>query len=254
MESTSAPLADYFWIAGIDSISYGEVSQGQGFSGGKEKATNGENKPPAVDTTIEEGSEVDSTSPTLNGSPPKNVAQHSRNSSWNRLNRSAEGRNSMQALEDLDLNSGSARSSVTIKAGSSFNGISNGTLPTSGLSDFDFDRALSKFASERETFLDDLTIQSGIITQQSRPPMTARGENRAGRLRHDDNGETLNSKKNPLRTVGGSIRRKISFRDMNSVRRQPSTVARSSESKPVPLEYIKLTKPLAQLLCELRDV
>lgn len=230
MES-SAPLADYFWIAGIDSLSYGEVSQG--FPGTKEKAANGENKPPAVDATIEEGSEVDSTSPVLTTSPSKG-AQHSRNNSWNRLSRTADGRNSIQALEDLDLNTGSARSSVTIKAvpssngasNATSNGTSNGTLPTSGLSDFDFDRALSKFASARDSFLEDLTIQSGIVTQQSRPPMTARAE----KLRHDDNGETLNGRKSPLRTVGGSIRRKISFRDMNSSKRQPS-VARSSEYK-----------------------
>lgn len=218
MESTSAPLADYFWIAGIDSLSYGELSQAA-----KEKATNGENKPPTVDTTIEEGTEIDSTSPTLNGTPPKS-ASHSRNGSWNRFSRSADGRNSIQALEDLDLNSGSARSSVTIKAVPSTNGNSNGTLPQTGLSDFDFDRALSRFASARDTFLEDLTIQSGIVTQQSRPAMTARAE----RVRHDDNGEALNGRKSPLRTVGGSIRRKISFRDMNSVKRQPS-VSRSSK-------------------------
>lgn len=216
MES-GEPLADYFWIAGIDSLSFGELSQG--FACAKE---NGENKPPAVDTTIEEGSEVESTSPTLSGSSP-NGAYHSRNNSWNRISRSADGRNSIQALEDLDLNSGSARSSVTIKAVPSTNGASNG-IPELKLADMDFDQALSKFTAAREHFLDDLTVQSGIVTPQSRPPMTARAE----RLRHDDNGEALNGRKSPLRTVGGSIRRKISFRDMNSVKRQPS-VSRSSE-------------------------
>lgn len=242
MESTSAPLADYFWIAGIDSLSYGEVYPG---SGAKEKGANGENKPPAVDTTIEEGSEVDSTSPTLAGSPAKHSAQHSRNNSWNRLSRVHDGKSSVLALEDLDLNrdlskgTASARSSVTIKAVPSSNGNTNGNCNVNGtipeitsLSDFDFDRALSKFSNARESFLDDLAIQSGIVTQHSRPPMTARIDSRAEKLRHDENGEALNSKlaplKSPLRTVSGSIRRKLSYTNMNSVRRQPSTVGRSS--------------------------
>jgi hypothetical protein len=32
------------------------------------------------------------------------------------------------------------------------------------------------------------------------------------------------ARRSPLRSVGGSIRRKISFRDMNSMKRQPSLI------------------------------
>ncbi len=110
----------------------------------------------------------------------------------------------------------------------------NGTAQEkSGLSDFDFDRALVKFANERESFLDDLSFSAGTVLH-SRPPMTARAE----RLKVEDaefgyggygngqnngtsNGLGGNGRKSPLQRVGGSIRRKISFRDLNSAKKAP---------------------------------
>jgi hypothetical protein len=99
---------------------------------------------------------------------------------------------------------------------------SNGTQDTAkqGLSDFDFDRALFKFANERENFLDDLSFSAGTVLQ-SRPPMTSRAE----KIKHDD--EALGGRKSPFGRVGGSIRRKISFRDLNSSKKQ--TLNRTGE-------------------------
>jgi hypothetical protein len=93
------------------------------------------------------------------------------------------------------------------------------------LGDFDFDKALVKFANERENFLDDLGFSAGAPIQK-REPMT---NPRADRIRIEE-GDILGStaRRSPLRSVGGSIRRKISFRDMNSMKRQPS-VQRTSE-------------------------
>ncbi|KAL3427688.1 DENN domain-containing protein [Phlyctema vagabunda] len=214
-DSSSAPLADYFWIAGVDSLSYGEELSSNPW----DKTSNGAPPSPNVEATIEEGSEPDTSPVTSNGSSSHTAARHSRNNSWNRLSKlSIDARNSIQTLDDLD-HTASNRSSVTIKAGKT-NG--NGSV----FADFDFDKALFKFANERENFLDDLSFSAGAPVQ-SRPPMT---NPKAERLRFED-GEGLSSslgRKSPLRSVGGSIRRKISFRDMNSMKRQPSTVNRAT--------------------------
>jgi hypothetical protein len=214
MDPSSAPLADYFWIAGIDSIQYNDPP-----SPTKEASS----PLPAVDSTIAEGSEDDSaehSSEPIMGSAPRSAARHSRNNSFNRLsNLSNDTRNSIQSLEGLDMQdtngtTASNRSSVTIRAAPS-----NGTVTqVSGMSDFDFDRALSKFAIERESFLDDLSFSAGAVLQ-SRPPLTSRAE----KLKHEDAEPT--GRRSPFQRVGGSIRRKLSFRDLNSARRQNMTRA-----------------------------
>jgi len=223
MDSSSAPLADYFWIAGIDSISYTDpVLGGPNLW---EKAANGAGPPsPGIDATIEEGSEGEAAS----SPPPRATARHSRNNSWNKLGKvPTEVRNSIQSLEDIG-NTQSNRSSITIKAPTT-NGNTNGNRD-SVLGDFDFDRALFKFANERENFLDDLSFSAGAPIQKP-PPMT---NPRADRIRIEDTLETNGSgsglgKRSPLRSVGGSIRRRISFRDMSSMKRQPSMVQRTSK-------------------------
>lgn len=218
MDSSSAPLADYFWIAGIDSLSYGEQTQAAP-NYIRDRSPNGAANSPTVDSTIVEGSEDDATElDGVNGARP--TARHSRTNSWNRLSRlSNDARLSIQSLDTLELTK-SNRSSATIRAvPASSNSGTNGQ--PHGLSDFDFDRALLKFANERENFLDDLSFSAGVVSQ-SRPPMT----NRAERLRHE---ESENSgRRSPFGKVGGSIRRRISFRDMNSMKRQ-QTVSRTSE-------------------------
>lgn len=72
MDSTSAPLADYFWIAGIDSLSYSDNVL-------TPPIPNGAGPPsPAVDATIEEGSEGE-TSASQSTATPRATARHSRN-------------------------------------------------------------------------------------------------------------------------------------------------------------------------------
>lgn len=216
MDTTSAPLADYFWIAGIDSLSYNDNVWPS-----NPKTANGVGPPsPQVDATIEEGSEAETLASPPSGTP-RAVARHS----WNRLSKlSNEKRNSIQTLDELEITR-SNRSSITIKGVPTNGGMENGE--SNAMGDFDFDRALLKFANQRETFLDDLSFSAGAPTQ-SRPPMT---NPRADRLRVDD-GDGMGAsqgKRNPLRSVGGSIRRRISFRDMSSVKRQPSMVQRNGK-------------------------
>jgi hypothetical protein len=215
MDTTSAPLADYFWIAGIDSLSY----SGSAFL---PPSTNGGGPPsPSVDTTIEEGSEGEGAAPSQSAgaSTARSAARHSRTNSWNRLSKlSIDARNSILALEESGTPD-SNRSSVTIKAPTNGNGRDS-------LTDFDFDSALIKFANQRESFLDDLSFSAGLPAQ-TRPPMT---NTRADRIRIEE-GDILGStaRRSPLRSVGGSIRRKMSFRDMNSMKRQPSLVQRTGK-------------------------
>jgi hypothetical protein len=223
MDTTSAPLADYFWIAGIDSLSYSDNV----FAASLPKTANGNAPPSPVDATIEEGSEGETPASPPSGTP-RATARHSRQNSWNRLSKlSNDARNSIQTLDELDTTR-SNRSSITIK-GLNING--NGEVSEAvngrggGLGDFDFDRALFKFANERDNFLDDLSFSAGAPIQ-SRPPMT---NPRADRLRVEDQENMGGGRRTPLRSVGGSIRRRISFRDMNSAKRQPSTVQRNSE-------------------------
>jgi hypothetical protein len=216
MDSTSAPLADYFWIAGIDSLSFGDPKPAS-ISNARDKPPNGVPISPPIETTIEEDSEIELADPILD-SAPRPRARHSRNNSWQRLSRlSNDARNS---IHSVDLNSNSNRSSLTIRAvpASSSNVTDNGDA----LAEFDFDKALSKFANERDSFLEDLSFSAGTVLQ-SRPPMT----NRAERIKHDES--EMNGRKSPFGKVGGSIRRRISFRDMNSMKRQ-TTISRASES------------------------
>lgn len=221
MENTSAPLADYFWIAGIDNLSYSDpvanpITPREQFN----------NVPSAqVETTIEEGSENGDASSPPGTTNKRATAQHSRTNSWQRLSKiSHDTRSSISNIEELDMTR-SNRSSMTIKAG---NGYSNGNGGSNLLGDFDFDSALMKFANERENFLDDLSFSAGAPVQKP-PPMTHPAPNpRTDRLRAED-AESGTGKRSPLRSVGGSIRRRISFRDMNSMKRQPSTVQRSSK-------------------------
>lgn len=231
MDPSSAPLADYFWIAGIDSVSYHDLPEATNST----HTTNG--LPTVEDSTIAEGPEEGQDEPILGSAPRSSTARHSRGS-LQRLSRlSIDARNSIQSLEALDTYSGSNRSSLTVRAVPS-----NGTQESAkqGLSDFDFDRALFKFANERETFLDDLSFSAGTV-MQSRPPMTARAE----KIKHDEEG--LGGRKSPFGRVGGSIRRKISFRDLNSSKKQ--TINRSGK-----LYFVILLSQLGTKACFMWDM
>ncbi|CAF3492363.1 hypothetical protein SNK03_012359 [Fusarium graminearum] len=217
MESSSTPLAEYFWIAGVESVSYQDP--------------NSQPAPavPVESTIIEDGEPEDEWT---NGGQPKTNARHSRQNSASRLSKmSLTERFSIQTLDDTDGNTKSNRSSATIRAvnppdfsngnddsnGNSQNPAPSGTLGEGSMfmGDFDFDKALVKFAAEREVFLEDLTFSAGAKVQARAPMVNPRME----RIRAE---ESDSGRLSPLRSIKGSIRRKMSFRDMNSVRKQPS--------------------------------
>lgn len=205
----TTPLADYFWIAGVDGGEILETFQKLG----EEYRTNSAASPspaPPVEDIIEEDADAEAAhDPRLDGlSRPTSAAERN---SWQRMSMQSNG-------SDLNTQSNGAesnRSSVTIKAPRSPN--DQGLL-----GDFDFDQALLKFASERESFLSDLSLSAGAITSNSRP---------RSRLRT----QKITAEKPPAQSSGlirsgiGSVRRHMAFRDMNSMKRQPS-VARQGET------------------------
>lgn len=201
----SVPLADYFWIAGVESIAYDDPI------------------PPSqpVESTIAEDGEPDDG--LVNGQR-RNSARHSRQNSGNRLSKlSFDNRFSIGTLEELDGNTRSNRSSATIRpSGANANGSTtdSGTLP----GDFDFDTALFKFAAEREDFLEDLSFSAGAKVQ-AKPMINPRAE----RIRADEN--VPSGRLSPLKSIRGSFRRKMSFREMNSMRKQPNPNRASTSNR-----------------------
>ena len=156
-----------------------------------------------VEPTIEEdkAAEAEGDSQDQKGA----LSKKAKRNSYQRLsNLSDEARLSITSLSLSPERNGtdSNRSSTTIK-GSQING--NGRL----LSDTDFEHALKKFASQRDSFLSDLNSTAGpaIPNRPKARPKTQKivNEDAAG-----------------LKSGVGRIRRRISFRDMNSMKRQSS--------------------------------
>ncbi|KAL8746732.1 MAG: hypothetical protein Q9190_001290 [Brigantiaea leucoxantha] len=193
-QSSSAPLADWFFITGVDSeqLRWGSSTEESIY----------ESSQLPVEQTIEEDSLAEAEDAGA-GSRPETL-RHVRRSSYNRLSRlSDEARLSIASISLSPEHRGteSNRSSVTVR-GVQLNG-------TGSLNDADFEKALRKFASERESFLADLTLSAGaVVPNRPKPRLKTQkifGEDNTG-----------------LKASVGSIRRRISFRDMNSMKRQSS--------------------------------
>ena len=155
-----------------------------------------------VEPTIKEDklAEAEEVAPLSSPTTPR----HSKRSSYHRLSRlSDDARLSIQSISLTPDKKGtdSNRSSATIK-GIQING-------TAGLSDVDFERALRKFASERDSFLSDLSLSAGAVV-----PNRPKSRPKTQRITNEDTAG--------LKSGAGSVRRRISFRDMSSMKRQPS--------------------------------
>ena len=196
-DTSSEPLGLWFWIAGVDSEQLTWPSPDPD----EDQSTNGA-PPSPVASTIEEDQVAEAEDATIIASPLSTKGEKRSSYNWP-SRKSNEARLSNQSFSTLEKKGAdSNRSSATIK-GVHLNG--SGT----GLSDLDFEKALRKFASERDSFLSDLTLSAGaVVPNRPKPrPKTQKivNEDAAG-----------------LKSGVGSIRRRISFRDMNSMKRQPS--------------------------------
>jgi hypothetical protein len=215
-ETTSAtPLADYFWIAGVDGS---EILDTFRKLGDEYRIASSTTAPgPAVTDIIEEDADAEDAHDHFDGLLSRSSSVIGPRGSFQRLSFRSE---------DADQNANgnangthSNRSSMTIKGGGNGSAASPRASQFLGLEEFDFDKALVKFASERETFLSDLSLSAGAITPASRP---------RSRLRTQKIVSEEPQQSGLLRSSIGSVRRHMSFRDMNSMKRQPS-VARQGE-------------------------
>lgn len=212
---SSGPLADYFWIAGVD----GKEIEDTYWKLRNDYLSNRDSTPgPAFSDTIEEDAELEEDghskpSEAVGAADTKNAKRNS----YNRLSRlSNDARMSIRSVDSKVSGTNSNRSSMTIRAVAPSTEISESNT---GSGDFDFDKALIKFAFERENFLNDLSLSAGAITQNKPKPRP-----KMQKIVSDDKPVSTN----PLRSGIGSVRRHMSFRDMNSMKRQPS-VARQGE-------------------------
>ncbi|KAJ5150657.1 uncharacterized protein N7500_010846 [Penicillium coprophilum] len=208
--SEGAPLADYFWIAGVDGTEILDTFQRLG----EDYRANGAASPgPALADTIQEDADAEEEhNPDVVSRPNSTLlagtAHRGSTQRLSTLSKSSEGTNG--------AGTNSNRSSMTVKGASS-------PLRASALfsEDFDFDTALFKFANERETFLTDLSLSAGAITPNTRP----RSRVRTQKIVSDDSPAPSG---NLLRSGIGSVRRHMAFRDMNSMKRQPSIARQAS--------------------------
>ena len=195
MESLLTPLADYFWIAGVETISYDDVPW---------------RPSPQADKTIDEHSGSDSSKKIIPSSTTRANACYSRQSCVNRLFKvSNDSQDSVKTLEEPCGNGRCNRSSTAIRPAG---GGSNGIRHDHSIGDLDFDKALLKLSTDWKNFLD-MSFSAGAKLQARPPTVNSRVE----RIKAD--GSEFNGRNSPLRSITGSIRRKMSFRDMNGVRK-----------------------------------
>ncbi|CAN9317854.1 unnamed protein product [Alternaria alternata] len=205
-DQSSTPLADYFFISGIESSQvYDERTQNNGI------VTSPLAQPP-VDETIEEDRalETDSIRPTSQDGLSN--ADTTRRRSANRFSENRQSNGTIVGIGSDSKQTASNRSSATIK------GLQ---LGGSGLSDQEFDIALRKFASERDTFLEEIQFTAGVAQQARSTPTRPRP--RPQRVSQANNDDGVGN----LRSGVGSIRRRISTMQ-SSLKRQSSTARQSS--------------------------
>lgn len=209
-EPSSAPLADYFFISGIETSQvYDKQAQANGTPS------------PALDVTIEEDVRGESegrspTSPVASDSFSPSAFENS----WSARREARKSISSIVGGEDRFT--ASNRSSATVK------GLAT-ALGGSGLSDADFDDALKKFASERDTFLEEIQFSTGSMTT---PKPSAPKPRPKTQVQPQPQPQTSSKEESSIgsniRSGVGTLKRRIST--MSSMKRQPSVI-RQCESR-----------------------
>ncbi|KAF8544056.1 AEX-3 domain-containing protein [Trichophaea hybrida] len=206
------PLADYFWIAGIDSISYGEHLARGGAESTRKSFTD------QLLVAIEAEEEAHGGSSLLVPTSTNGSSRRS-NGSSDRLSGGSSGgilqpfHPSSESPQSVGLvrNSSNSSNSTITEANSGSN--NNNGRPVTVRRDFDFDKALLKFAAERDSFLEDLSFSAGTVVP-SKPLVHPRAQKVVT--------------EEPKLEKQNSLRRRISLRDLTSMRRSPSAVNRAS--------------------------
>ena len=140
---------------------------------------------------------------------PRPSSKQSKRNSYQRLSRlSGDAHTSLRSPDKISSGASSARSSATIRV------VSSASPHTSmAMTEADFEKALKKFATDRDSFFLDVSFSAGAVTQPHRP----RPRPKTQKIVVDQPSPTLS------RGIG-SVRRHMSFREMNSAKRQSSVV------------------------------
>lgn len=210
------PLADYFFISGIESSQvYDERTQPKPSVLSTIPSPLSSPAPIDVDETIEEDAALETDSLRPKSQEGLSNGDTSRRGS---ARMSSENRKSTGTIVGVDSKqTASNRSSTTIK------GLQ---LGGSGLSDQDFEHALRKFASERDTFLEEIQFTAGVAQQNRTTPSKPRP--RPQRIRQQQQQQEQEDGVGNLRSGVGSIRRRLST--MQSSLKRTSSVARQGKS------------------------
>ena len=204
------PLADYFWIAGIDSISYGEH-----LSPPDSKPIVRKSFTDQLLVAIEAEEEGHGSSLLV---PNGHGSSNASSSPSSRLSTTGDGaspttRSPGSSSTTLVRNNSNSSSSTITKA-SALN-TPHTSMNNGARRDFDFDKALLKFAAERDSFLEDLSFSAGTVVP-SKPLVHPRAQ------------KVFNDDPQKLEKAN-SLRRRISLRDLTSMRRSPSAINRACE-------------------------
>ena len=206
-EVSATPLADFFWIAGIDGQ---DLLEAYARKTEHRQSSNGANGH-SFEPTIEEDKVAELENVSILDSP-RPVSRGRKHDSYKRLSKlSDEARNSILSL---DSNGTSKRSSAATVTAVNVSGARQSTI----LSDVDFDKAMNKFAKDRESFFLDLNFAAGAVTKPSEPK---KPRPKTQKIIPEEIGEP------PTRGFG-SIRRHMSFKEMSSMKRQPSVARKVS--------------------------
>ena len=210
------PLAEYFWIAGLDSHDLLEAYRVLDF---ESEPFLDAPVPRTLQEPIEEDEVAEHQAESLAGTPSVSK-QHSRSSSYQKLSRlSFEARSSIRSLDKL-THLPSTRSNATIRRVVSSSKQSS--LPSSpgfsnlgaeqlsqGLSDADFDDVMQRFTSDRDAFYLELNFKTDAVAP--RASASIKPKSRTQRIVAED----IDVSSTPTRPLG-TVRRHMSFRDMNS--------------------------------------
>ncbi|MBE7182106.1 MAG: hypothetical protein INR71_13045, partial [Terriglobus roseus] len=198
------PLADYFFISGIESS---QVLRETLFIDTANPILRDGAITPSVDATIEENEVLETDiDPRPRSTDLDNIAG---DLSGRRSRLSLEARKSVGSIGEARRQSAtpSNRSSATIKGP---------PVPGNGLTDAEFESALRKFANERESFIEEIQYSAGAIKSSTR--VKKPGRPKTQRIISD---EAVAAK-----TGVGSLKRRLST--MSSLKRQPSTMGRQT--------------------------
>ena len=206
-EVAAAPLADFFWIAGLDGQDLLEAYARKTEHRHSANGTNGY----GIEATIEEDKVAEQETSSILDSP-RPTSRSKKHESFKRLSKlSDDARNSILSLES---NGTSKRNSAaTIRVVNA-----PGNRQSTILNDADFDKAMNKFAKDRESFFLDLNFSAGAVTKPSEPK---KPRTKTQKIIPEEIDQT------PTRGFG-SIRRHMSFKEMSSMKRQPSVARKVS--------------------------